>query len=68
MQKTRFLKVKNSLIELEKDSLELKDTELKEREIKIKGEIEELFVTQITVSIDDIDKFKQKKSEQEKTY
>ena len=68
MQKTRFLKVKNSLIKLEKDSLELKDTELKEREIKIKGEIEELFVTQITVSIDDIDKFKQKKSEQEKTY
>ena len=68
MQKTRFLKVKNSLIKLEKDSLELKDTELKEREIKIKGEIAELFVTQITVSIDDIDKFKQKKSEQEKTY
>ena len=68
MQKTRFLKVKYSLIKLEKDSLELKDTELKEREIKIKGEIEELFVTQITVSIDDIDKFKQKKSEQEKTY
>ena len=39
----QFLKVKNSLLELEKYFVELKDIELKDRELKIKGEIEELF-------------------------
>ena len=43
MQKNQFLKVKNSLLELEKYFIELKDIELKDREIKIKREIEELF-------------------------
>ena len=42
MQKNQFLKVKNSLLELEKDFIEVKDRELKEREVKIKREIEEL--------------------------
>ena len=60
MQKNQFLKVKNSLLELEKDFLELKDRELKNREVKIKRDIEELFFKPIIVSIDDIDKFKQK--------
>ena len=60
MQKNQFFKVKNSLLELEKDFLELKDRELKNREVKIKIDIEELFFKPIIVSIDDIDKFKQK--------
>ena len=33
-------KVKNGLLELEKDFIELKDKELKDREAKIKTEIE----------------------------
>ena len=43
MRKNQFLKVKNSLLELEKDFIELKDRELRDRELKIKREIEELF-------------------------
>ena len=39
----QFLKVKNGLLELEKYFVELKDIELKDRELEIKGEIEELF-------------------------
>ena len=35
-----FLKVKNSLLELEKDFIQLKDIELKDIEVKIKREIE----------------------------
>ena len=57
MQKNQFLKVKNSLLELEKDFIELKEIELKDREIKIKREIEQLFSKPIVVTIDDIDKF-----------
>ena len=34
MQKNQFLKVKNSLLELEKDFIELKDVESKDREVK----------------------------------
>ena len=37
------MKVKNSLLQLEKDFIELRDKELKDREVKIKREIEELF-------------------------
>ena len=40
MQKVQFLKVMNSLLELEKDFTELNQRELKEREAKIKTEIE----------------------------
>ena len=40
MRKNQFLKVKNGLLELEKDFIELKDKELKDREAKIKTEIE----------------------------
>ena len=36
MQKDRFLKVKNSLLKLKKDFIELNDKELKDREVKIK--------------------------------
>ena len=54
------MKVKNSLLELEKDFIELNDRELKERRVKMKSEIEELFYKLIIVSIDDMDKFEQK--------
>ena len=57
MRKNQFLKVKNSLIELERDFIELKDREFKDREVK---EIEELFFKSIITSIDDMDKFEEK--------
>ena len=60
MGKNQFLKVKNSLLELEEDFIALKDRELKDIEVKIKREIEELFFKPIIVSIDDMDKFEQK--------
>ena len=51
MQKNQFLKVKNSVLELGKDFIELKDIKLKDRDVKIKRQIEELFFKLITVSI-----------------
>ena len=39
MQKSKFLKIKNSLLELENDFIELKDEELKDREVRIKKEM-----------------------------
>ena len=60
MCKNQLLKVKNSLLELEKSFIGPKDRELKEREVKIKREIEEPFFTAIMVSIDDMDKFEEK--------
>ena len=57
MQKNQFLKVKNSPLKLEKGSKELKDIELEDRQVKIKREIEELFLKPIAVSIDDMDSF-----------
>ena len=61
MRKSQFLKVKNSLIELEKDFIESKDREV------IKREIEELFFKPIMVSIDDMDKFEQKEMNKTRT-
>ena len=61
MLKNQFLKVKNSLLVLEKDFIELNNRELKDRKVKIKREIEKLFLNLILVFIDDMDKFKQKK-------
>ena len=60
MPKNQFLNVKNSLLELEKDFIELKDIELRDREVKIKREIQELFPKLIIASIDDMDKFEKK--------
>ena len=60
MRKNQFLNVKNSLLELEKDFIKLKDKELKDREVKIKREIEELFFKLIVVSIDDMNNFEEK--------
>ena len=59
MRKNQFSKVKKNLLELEKDVIELKDRELKDGEVKIKREIEELFFKQFTVSIDATEKFEQ---------
>ena len=59
-QKTHFLNAENSLFDLEKDFIELKDRELKGREANIKREMEELFFKLIIVSIDDMEKFEQK--------
>ena len=61
MRKNPFLKVKNSIFQLEKHLIELKDRELKDREANIKREIKCYFFKLITVSIDDMDKFEEKK-------
>ena len=47
MWKKQFLKEENSLLELEKDFLELKCRESKGWEVKITKEIEELFLNQL---------------------
>ena len=57
MRENQFLKVKNSL---GKDFIESKDSELKDRKVKIKREIEQLFFKPIIVSIDHTDKFEEK--------
>ena len=61
--KNHFLKAKNSLFKLEKDFVELKDTELKDREINIKKETEELFIKPIIVYIEDMDRFEEEEEE-----
>ena len=61
MQKNQFLKVRNSLLELEKYFIELKDVESKDREVKNKKETEELLFKRIIVSIYDMDRFEKKK-------
>ena len=67
MQRYRFLKVKNSLLELKKYFIELKGGELKDRDIEIKREIEELFFKPIIVSIDDMGKFEEKEMKKIRT-
>ena len=49
-----------NLLELDQDFLNLKDTELNDREVKIKREIEELFFKPIKGSTDEMVKFEQK--------
>ena len=56
--KNHFLKAKNSLFKLEKDFVELKD-----REINIKKETEELFIKPIIVYIEDMDRFEEEEEE-----
>ena len=50
-------KGRNCLLELGKDFIKFKDREFKDRVVKIKGELEELFFKLIIVSIDYMDKF-----------
>ena len=59
MQKNQFPKVKNSLLELEKDFMDLKDKELKNRKEKIKRGTKELLFNLIIVSKDGMGKFEQ---------
>ena len=49
MQKNQILKVKYSLLESEKDFIDLKDIELKDKEIEAKREIKKLFFKPIFV-------------------
>ena len=51
MRKNQFLKVRNSLLELDKDFIELKDREFKNRKLKIKREIEELLFKPFIVTV-----------------
>ena len=44
MQKNQFLMIKTSPLELEKDFIESKERELKDREVKIKRKLKELFL------------------------
>ena len=60
MQKKRFLKVNIILLELQNDFIGLKDEELKDRELKIEKEIEELFFKSIIASIENMERFEQK--------
>ena len=60
MLKNQYLKANNSLLELEKHFVELKDRKLKDREVNIKREIEELFLKPIVVTTDVMDKFELK--------
>ena len=57
---------KNHFLELKKDVMELKDIELKDREVKIKREIE-LSLKVIMMFINDMDKFEQKEMKKIKT-
>ena len=49
-----FLKVQNSLLEKEKDFIELNDIELKDSETKIKREIGKLFFKPHNITLDDM--------------
>ena len=60
MQKNKFLKIDDNVLELEKKFVELKGRELKDREVKTKKEIKVLFFKPIIVSKDEMDKFEQK--------
>ena len=55
---------RTSLLELGKDFIELKDIELKDRKVKIKREIEEVFFEPIIASIDDVDRFEKNINEE----
>ena len=54
IRKNKSLKIKNNLLNLQKKFIELKD-----REVKISRDIEELYFKPIIVSIDNMDKFEQ---------
>ena len=61
----RFVKVKNEFLRLEKVFIDLKDGELKDKEIKSKRKIEKLMFQPIIVSINDMDKFEQNEMKKE---
>ena len=49
-----FLKVQNSLLEIEKDFIEFNDIELKDSETKIKREIGKLFFKTHNITLNDM--------------
>ena len=59
MQNYQFLKVKNSLLEFEKDFIQLKDRESKIRKEKLERDIKGQFHKPLIVSKDDMDKFEE---------
>ena len=59
MQNYQFLNVKNSLLEFEKDFIQLKDRESKIRKEKLERDIKGLFHKPLIVSKDDMDKFEE---------
>ena len=60
MWKNQFLKVENSLLEIEKDFIELKDIELKDINVEINRELKELFFEPIIATTGDMDRFDKK--------
>ena len=66
MRRNQILQTKNSLKELEKDFIELKVIDLKDRAVKIKRETEELFFKPIIVSVDYMDRFEKKRNKENK--
>ena len=66
MRRNQILQTKNSLKELEKDFIELKVIDLKDRAVKIKRETEELFFKPIIVSLDYMDRFEKKRNKENK--
>ena len=60
MWKNQFLKVQNSLLEIEKDFIELKDIELKDINVEINRELKELFFEPIIATTGDMDRFDKK--------
>ena len=53
---------------MEKVFKEIKDRELRDMKLKIRKEIEELFLKPITVSINDMDKFEEKETMKKITF
>ena len=58
-KKKQFLKIKNSILEIEKHFMSFKDRELKDRGKIIEREIEELFYKPMILPNNDMDKFEE---------
>ena len=65
-RKIRNVKIKNNLLELEKSFEELKDKELRDREVKFRKKIEDLFFKPINTSMNDLNKFEEKEMTKKK--
>ena len=66
MQEIQFLKVKKQVYRVRKRFYRIKRQKSKDKEVKIKREIDELFFKPIIVSIDDMDKFEQNEMEKKR--
>ena len=63
--KQQFLKVKDSLLELEKDFIESKDRELKDKEVKKKERWKNYFLNRL-LCLQMYNKFEKKRNEENK--